>query len=618
MDQVIIASAAVGAVFSILILIALANRAGRVKWLNRAADIASFGTGLPRWAALPSAVLVVSLLSAVFGLYWDISLHLSAGRDEGPLANPSHYFILVGLLGSFSAGVLACTMVKPGVKPSPFALRLAEGWHAPLGGVLIAASAAFGLVGFPLDDVWHRLFGQDVTLWGPTHLLMLAGASLTLIGQAILLVEGVRANEASGVATRIGPRRTAIANRIRRGCAAGGILVALSIYQGEFDFGIPQFQLVFQPIMLMVAAGIALTLGRVWAGRGGALIAVGLFVVTRGALTLIVSGVFDRPVAHFPIYLGSALAVEAVGLLMATSVTRAPIKFAVAAGAAIGTVGLAWEWAWSHVWMVFPWPEALWPEGAIAGFVAAISGACIGVWIGNSLMMRPRIAGAARFAPVLGAVAIMALVGYGLNEQRPAGGITAQVTTETVETGKPGRWITATAKLDSRYFDDGTKWAQALAWQGPGFENVDLVRVAPGTYEMAEPIPADGKWKTVMRFHAANTIMALPIYEPRDDAIPAAETPALPSFTRKLQPDREVLQRESKIEGGTLPLVGYLLMLTIALTLLALLAWGIWRVGLPDEPGAGTTAGPGASPGRSRQAGRASKGSGGAPEPRAA
>ncbi|MBI5311418.1 MAG: hypothetical protein HZB14_10405, partial [Actinobacteria bacterium] len=347
-------------------------------------------------------------------------------------------------------------------------------------------------------------------------------------------------------------------------------------------------------------------------------IAVGLFVVTRGALTLIVSGVFDRPVAHFPIYLGSALAVEAVGLLMATSVTRAPIKFAVAAGAAIGTVGLAWEWAWSHVWMVFPWPEALWPEGAIAGFVAAISGACIGVWIGNSLMMRPRIAGAARFAPVLGAVAIMALVGYGLNEQRPAGGITAQVTTETVETGKPGRWITATAKLDSRYFDDGTKWAQALAWQGPGFENVDLVRVAPGTYEMAEPIPADGKWKTVMRFHAANTIMALPIYEPRDDAIPAAETPALPSFTRKLQPDREVLQRESKIEGGTLPLVGYLLMLTIALTLLALLAWGIWRVGLPDEPGAGTTAGPGASPGRSRQAGRASKGSGGAPEPRAA
>ena len=30
--------------------------------------------------------------------------------------------------------------------------------------------------GFPLDDVWHRLFGQDVTLWGPTHLMLIGGA----------------------------------------------------------------------------------------------------------------------------------------------------------------------------------------------------------------------------------------------------------------------------------------------------------------------------------------------------------------------------------------------------------------------------------------------------------
>ena len=49
-------------------------------------------------------------------------------------------------------------------------------WYAPLGGVLIAAAGGFALIGFPLDDVWHRLFGQDVTLWGPTHLMLIGGA----------------------------------------------------------------------------------------------------------------------------------------------------------------------------------------------------------------------------------------------------------------------------------------------------------------------------------------------------------------------------------------------------------------------------------------------------------
>ena len=40
----------------------------------------------------------------------------------------------------------------------------------------MTAAGGFALIGFPLDDVWHRLFGQDVTLWGPTHLMLIGGA----------------------------------------------------------------------------------------------------------------------------------------------------------------------------------------------------------------------------------------------------------------------------------------------------------------------------------------------------------------------------------------------------------------------------------------------------------
>src|SRR5207253_3019924 len=71
----------------------------------------------------------------------------------------------------------------------PTALRLTDDWHAPLGGVMIFVVGAFALLGFPLDDVWHTLFGQDVTLWGPTHILMVGGASLSTLGMWVLLVE---------------------------------------------------------------------------------------------------------------------------------------------------------------------------------------------------------------------------------------------------------------------------------------------------------------------------------------------------------------------------------------------------------------------------------------------
>jgi hypothetical protein len=120
-------------------------------------------------------------------MYWDISLHIDDGRDAGPLANPAHYFILVGLFGIFAAGFVA--MVLPSQRPGASAVRITERWHAPLGGVLICACGAFSLTGFPLDDVWHRLFGQDVTLWGPTHLMLIGGAAMTLVGIAVLLVE---------------------------------------------------------------------------------------------------------------------------------------------------------------------------------------------------------------------------------------------------------------------------------------------------------------------------------------------------------------------------------------------------------------------------------------------
>src|SRR5581483_10350048 len=294
--QVIGATAAAAVLTAALVALGAGHRSGRIAVLGRLARFASAVSGLPGWAALPSGIAGGSLLLALFGMYWDISLHIDNGRDPGPLANPAHYFILAGLFGIFSAGWLA--IVLPERRPGPAAVRIGPDWDAPVGGVVLMACASFALLGFPLDDVWHRLFGQDVTLWGPTHLMMLSGAALTLLGILALLTEARLASggeevgqtaSGAGAAPRISlvdlaarALRGDRAARLQPLFACGGLLVGLSIYQGEFDFGVPQFRLLFHPVLIAFAAGTALVAGRLIVGRGGALGAAVFFVVLRG------------------------------------------------------------------------------------------------------------------------------------------------------------------------------------------------------------------------------------------------------------------------------------------------------------------------------------------------
>ena len=213
-----VVGATAGALVATTILFTLIyrHRTGKTQLLEKLAGFSERLTGMPGWASLPSVVGTSSLLVALLGMYWDIALHINVGRDEGPLANPAHYLILVGLFGIFAAGCIAVGLPK-GEKPTPSAVRIAEGWYAPVGAILIALAGGYALLGFPLDDMWHRLFGQDVTLWGPTHLMLIGGAGMTLIGQAILLREGRPTKDAGRAVEALRALRVADPPRVRDG-----------------------------------------------------------------------------------------------------------------------------------------------------------------------------------------------------------------------------------------------------------------------------------------------------------------------------------------------------------------------------------------------------------------
>ena len=572
--EIIIATAGAGIVTAALLFLGLGHRSGKVSLLGNVAAWSQRISGIPGWAALPSGLAAGSLIVAVFGMYWDISLHIDVGRDEGPLANPAHYFILAGLFGIFAAGVVA--MVLPKERPSSVAIRIAPNWHAPLGGVLITACGAFSLIGFPLDDMWHRLFGQDVTLWGPTHLMLIGGASMTLVGIAVLIVESQRWNAAAGR----GDSEVNWARGARVVALTGGFMLGLSTFQAEFDFGVPQFRFVFQPILIMIAAGVGLVTARAWGGRGGALGAVAFFLVIRGALALAVGPVFGETTPHLPLYVGEALVVEAVALLVGTTRT---LRFAVWSGVGIGTLGLASEWAWSHAWMPLPWPSELLPEAALLGFASAVAGALIGGWIAHRLRVEPSPSvPALRRAAVVGAVVIAAVVGYALN--KPADeGVRAQVTVAEL-TPAPERTVRATVRLDPPDAADDAEWLTLTAWQGDGLVVDRLKRAGEGIYRTNEPVPVHGNWKSLVRLHNGNSLTAIPVFLPRDEAIPAKEVPAERSFTRTFVADHEILQREQKSAAPWLTGFAYAVVVAIALALLVLLAWGLHRLATPDDP----------------------------------
>ena len=458
---------------------------------------------------------------------------------------------------------------------------------------MMAACGAFALSGFPLDDMWHRLFGQDVTLWGPTHLMLIGGASLATLGGMILMGEAV---------TTIGrdPERegTPWVYRVRRALLVGSFLVALSTFQAEFDFGVPQFREVFQPILIMLAAGIGLVTCRLFVGRGGALLAVGGYIVIRGFLTIMVGVFWGEVTPHFPLYIVEALIVEAV---FARASGRSPVVNGAIAGALIGTIGLAAEWAWSHIWMPIPWNASLLPEAAIAGLITAVAAGIVGGFIGGSLVGKSgalisredgaRLVSGDRRAALAGGLVLMAVIGWAL-PMSTTGPARAQVALKDIESGAH-RTVAATIKLDPRDSADDPDFINVTAWQGGEKRVLDpLEKLGAGVYRTTQAIPVHGAWKATMRIQQGDALISMPIFLPKDKAIPAKEVPAEASFTRAFLRDKKVLQREQK-QGvpGFLTLAAYLTVLAIALSLIALIAWSLLRVdrGEARSPRAGRT-----------------------------
>ncbi|MGL4306158.1 MAG: hypothetical protein ACRCSF_08375 [Mycobacteriaceae bacterium] len=547
-----------------LLILGVAVNHGRVKFVQNAADALERRTGYPRWAILPLVVMFIFLIIGAFGMIWDVSWHLEKGRDNGLVSQPSHVLAIIGLYGAFVGSALSLVLVKD--KPSVTAIKIRNYGYVPLGGLIAFLSFFMTLATFPLDDVWHRIYGLDVSLWSPIHFVLLASAISAFFGMGLLLFEGEAA-----VSGRPALRAVGIV-KVFRILFVGVLVAIMGILLDEWNVALPQANMLYEPMLLAttVAAFIA---ARLLIGRWGALaawgVATGLNVLLVGAVALLFGGVAPR----MPLLLGFAVAVEFTALILGT---KKIWRLAVFSGVLASALGLSIEYIWSNFYRPLPWQLHMMPEAWIIGLAIGISASIAGVYAASSLLHREEISSNRHVSVVVSAFALVGAIGLSLSGPTLLEG-KADIRISEVVAGE-NRSVNLSVKFYPENITENADWFYVASWQGDGIKSQRLVRGDDGFWRTTQPLLVSGKWKVSLRIAKNGARSAIPIRFPEDKELGLAEISA-ESGQREFVSDVLLMQRERKV-GTPLWLVnvGVLGCVMIWIGLVGLIIFGFTRM----------------------------------------
>src|SRR4029453_1642225 len=131
-------------------------------------------------------ILLAAKLVTGWGVQWDIQWHVLIGRDTFWIAPHLMTYAGVTLAGLISFALLGGDTLRGG--PPAGGIRIA-GLISTRGVHLAAWGMALTVLAAPIDDLWHRLFGLDVTLWSPPHLLGILGGVVNSWGCLVIARE---------------------------------------------------------------------------------------------------------------------------------------------------------------------------------------------------------------------------------------------------------------------------------------------------------------------------------------------------------------------------------------------------------------------------------------------
>jgi hypothetical protein len=227
-----------------------------------------------RWQLWTSALAITC---AAVGLYWDISWHISIGRDT--FWTPAHIAIqLCGVLAGISCGHLIFSSTFVRASPLREASVSILGLRGPLGAFIASWGGLAMIVSAPFDNWWHDAYGLDVRIVSPPHAVLGLGLIAVALGAMILIVGAM--NRA------LGPQRNALDNLLLYVGGMFTVLRALFILEYSYPSAMhaPSFYVAVMLSFPLLLAAIAMASNRRWAATIMAAIYAAFFL---GALWLV-------------------------------------------------------------------------------------------------------------------------------------------------------------------------------------------------------------------------------------------------------------------------------------------------------------------------------------------
>jgi hypothetical protein len=244
------------------------------------------------WMLRLALGLTVLLGATLFflGTSWDIQWHTFIGRDRTLI--PPHIVMLTGVTISGLAALAAVLIETLWSRRNQFISNVSTGFADTFHGSLGAYIAGFGAldagVAFPLDSYWHSLYGIDVTIWAPFHIMFAVGMAIVAFGSLYMLLS----------ATHLAMREHALGGRrIAATSAAIALAICMCIFtfllfdaygdQGTLQFG---FMIInaFMPLAALLGAWTFVTAAFAFQWRWAATAVAAISLLFAGIVYLVV------------------------------------------------------------------------------------------------------------------------------------------------------------------------------------------------------------------------------------------------------------------------------------------------------------------------------------------
>ena len=297
--------------------------------------------------------VVAAAVCVMVGVYWDISWHMTIGRDT--FWTPAHLLIQSGgLIAGLSSGfVVLKSTIAPSERDIGTGVRV-WGFRGPLGAWLCIWGCFAMLASAPFDNWWHDAYGLDVKIVSPPHTVLALGIYAIVNGALMLTL--AKQNRSEGDEGR----RFAVLYII----AGGMFLMNFAIFLTEYSLrflmhGAAFYRLsaVFYPFALI---SVARASRFKWAATATAAVYMGFMLVLMWSIQFIPAtpklGPIYQTITHmvamaWPLWLIiPAIGIDLVRHRVADKKLPMPIE-AIALGAVFVVLFLVaqWPWAWFMV-----------------------------------------------------------------------------------------------------------------------------------------------------------------------------------------------------------------------------------------------------------------------------